>query len=123
MAQGLRLTSLGVLACGAAIVVVAGLIVVRVGWFDDEPYFDWEGERTFTCYLDRSYRHPILTIAFGTDGRHAIVRFPDRDAATTFQRGGFAGDVYRGDGIELILDPEAHVTGYDGQSIGPCQQD
>ena len=108
---------------GSAIFAIAGLIIARAGWFDDEPYFGWAGDQTFTCYQDRAQRHPTLSIAFSEGGRHAVVRFPDRHVTTTFQRGGLAGDVYRGDGIELILDPEAYVTDYGDQRIGPCQHD
>ncbi|MBB3952582.1 hypothetical protein [Aureimonas jatrophae] len=94
-----------------------------MGWFDDEPHFDWSGDQTSTCYQDHAQRYPTLSIAFSDGGRHAVLRFPNRDVRTTFQRGGLAGDVYRGDDIQLTLDPEAYVTGYGDQGIGPCQHD
>jgi hypothetical protein len=123
LARALPLIGIAVSASVGAIVAGVSFVIVKVGWFDDEPSFRLEGEQTFTCYLDRSLRYPTLSIAFSADGKRAVIHFPDRDATTTFQRGGLAGDVFRGDGIELVLDPEAYVTGYGNQRIGPCQRD
>ncbi|KTR05700.1 hypothetical protein NS365_09865 [Aureimonas ureilytica] len=123
MARVQRLIRIAVLVSAGVAVAGIAFVIVRVGWFDNEPSFRLEGEQTFTCYLDRALRYPTLSVGFSDNGKRAVIHFPDRDASTAFQRGGLTGDVFRDDGVELLLDPEAYVTGYGAQSIGPCQRD
>ncbi|SFF14438.1 hypothetical protein SAMN05216566_103272 [Aureimonas phyllosphaerae] len=123
MAHVLRQVVIGILAVIGIALAGTAIVLIQAGWFSDKPAFGLTGKQTFNCYLERELRYPTLSISFSKNGRQAVIHFPDRDAVTTLQRGGLAGDGFHGDGIEFVVDPEAYVTGYGDKRIGPCQQD
>jgi hypothetical protein len=96
--------------------------VALTGCGGSTPTFDYgKVTRIYDCYSEEWVtERPTITVTF-IEGRKALVTSRGETALVEFKGTLLYEDFYRGDGVTLRLDPEAHVSGMRSGARGPCQ--
>ena len=102
-----------------ATTVFGGFVLYSAGWGSGEPYFGLPPERVM-CFDSHDEPQDRLSITFSSGGRTALIESSQSRATVEFVGGGMARDLYRGEGVELYINPEIFVRGLDGINRGPC---
>jgi hypothetical protein len=88
--------------------------------------FHNDGVRRLNCRFgseaEAAARSP-MTLEFLDRGYTAVLRYGQSQAKLQFAPGNLFSDVWKGDSIELKLDPEIYIDGLGRQRIGPCDSE
>jgi hypothetical protein len=94
---------------------------VLTGCSSEPTYSRAKGDGTIECRIKQGGEITPVTIVFSNQGRQALVEWKGRGALVEFDGSFLLTDYYRGDDVELSIDPEVRVTDKARKIGGLCQ--